>query len=55
MKGNTLSLEEKCRILNLFDSVRSSLETSSGNDVDDAEVVDIAHELIQYLMSVSVQ
>ena len=46
-KGKTLSLEEKRQIFNLFDSVRCSLETSSGNDVDDAEVVDITHELIQ--------
>jgi hypothetical protein len=30
-----------------FDSVRCSLETSSENDVDDTEVVEMTHELIQ--------
>jgi hypothetical protein len=47
IKERTLSLEEKCLIINIFDSVRSSIETSSENDVDDTLVVDITHKLLQ--------
>jgi hypothetical protein len=47
IKEKTTSIEEKRQILNLFDSIRKSLETSSGNDVDDTEVVDMTHELMQ--------
>ena len=34
-------------ILNVFDSVRKAVETSSEKNIDDNEIADITHELIR--------